>query len=98
MKEEPLKDFAKEHNLTPRETDLLNVVAIYGYSNEEIATELKIQKKTVNIHMSNLLLKTKSASSRELLSKIITNLLPSPLVEGEYTNTMESNYGKGNDY
>ena len=76
MKEEPLKDFAKEHNLTPRETDLLNVVAIYGYSNEEIATELKIQKKTVNIHMSNLLLKTKSASSKSYYQKLLLIFFP----------------------
>ncbi|MDF2651435.1 MAG: Bacterial regulatory protein luxR family [Paenibacillus sp.] len=80
MNEDPINLFAIQHNLTPRETDLLRLVTKHGYTNEQIAESLHIQKKTVNITMTKLLSKTGCASSRELLSKIITLLLPD--VEG----------------
>lgn len=76
MVQDPIYSFATRHNLTPRETDLLRVVAKYGYTNEQIAESLKIQSKTVSIHMTRLLSKTGCTSSRELLSKIILDLLP----------------------
>ncbi|MEB8638324.1 helix-turn-helix transcriptional regulator [Bacillus cereus] len=76
MTEDPIISFAVQHSLTPRETDLLRLVSKHGYTNEQIAESLNIQRKTVNIHMTKLLSKTGCASSRELLSKIITLLLP----------------------
>lgn len=82
--------FAQQYNLTPRETDLLRVVAKYGYTNEQIAESLHIQRKTVNIHMTKLLSKTGCASSRELLSKIITHLLPDNEDEDDQTGIQES--------
>lgn len=43
-------------NLTPRETEVLSVIAA-GHSNDEIAARLSISVKTVKVHVSSLLAK-----------------------------------------
>lgn len=43
-------------SLTPRETDILRLVA-KGYSNKHIAAEFDIEERTVKTHVSSLLSK-----------------------------------------
>jgi DNA-binding CsgD family transcriptional regulator len=76
LKFEPLADLAKENNLTPKETELFKLVAKYGYSNAQAAEAMNIAQKTVANQMRSLLFKMGCSSSRELLSKVIIELLP----------------------
>ena len=43
-------------NITPRETDVLNLVAD-GYSDKEIAYKLKLSARTVQTHINSIVLK-----------------------------------------
>lgn len=76
MNQQPILLFAEENKLTKRETELLQNIAFHGYSDEQIAEQLNIKTKTARNHMLSLLRKTNCASSRELLSKVITYILP----------------------
>ncbi|QXE39016.1 AAA family ATPase [Streptomyces sp. GMY02] len=52
----PGRDPARSLGLTPREQDVLRLVAA-GHSNRRIATELYISPKTASVHVSNILAK-----------------------------------------
>lgn len=71
----PIFDFADQHNLTPREVELIKLMAIQGLSSRSMAEKLHIQEKTVHVHIRNIFQKTETTSSRELLSKLIVHLL-----------------------
>lgn len=58
--EEPLE----EHNLTPRELEVLNLVA-QGYADKEIAAELTISLYTVKSHLRNVLAKLQVGNRKE---------------------------------
>lgn len=75
MKTRDLLTFAEQYNLTPRETEVLQTLGIHGYTNEDLAKRIWIKPKTVTLHVTNILNKTNSSSTRELLSKIIVYLL-----------------------
>lgn len=81
INQSPLVDLAKQYHLTPRETELFKIVAIHGYSNAQAAEVLNTQTKTVSNHMASLLRKTDSSSMRELLSKVINELLPGDFLD-----------------
>lgn len=51
-----LKGEVRQRELTPREEELLRLIA-QGYSNKEISNELKIAVKTVESHKANLMQK-----------------------------------------
>lgn len=72
---EPLLKFKRKYRLTQRETQLLYIIVEKGYTNEQIAEVMKITSKTVANHVANLLDKTYSHTTRELLSKVINGLL-----------------------
>ncbi|MER0247038.1 response regulator transcription factor, partial [Streptomyces sp. HSW2009] len=52
----PVPDPADAFRLTPRERDVLRLVAV-GRSNRQIAEELFISPKTASVHVSNILAK-----------------------------------------
>lgn len=53
-------------NLTCRELEVLNLISV-GLSNQQIADRLLISSKTVNIHRTNLLAKTKTNNTATLI-------------------------------
>ncbi len=57
-----------EVNLTKRETEILSLIA-KGYSGSEISKMLILSEHTVRTHRKNILAKTKSRNSKELLKK-----------------------------
>jgi len=67
--------------LTPRETEILNLVA-RGYTNREIAATLVISAKTVSVHVSHILRKL-GAPNRLEAAATIHRLAPPPLGQSE---------------
>ncbi|MEV4759987.1 AAA family ATPase [Micromonospora sp. NPDC049559] len=61
---EPPTDELVAFGLTPRETEVLRLVA-RGYRNRRIAEELYISQKTASLHVSNILAKLGAASRTE---------------------------------
>jgi DNA-binding CsgD family transcriptional regulator len=59
-----------EINLTKRETEILSYIA-KGYSGSEISKMLILSEHTVRTHRKNILAKTKSRNSKELLIKAL---------------------------
>lgn len=57
-----------EINLTKRETEILSLIA-KGYSGSEISKMLILSEHTVRTHRKNILAKTSSRNSKELLKK-----------------------------
>ena len=55
------------NSLTPRERQVMDLV-ILGRSNKEIARELNISPKTVEVHRSNVMAKMKAQSLAELVT------------------------------
>lgn len=64
---QPVQDRATAVALTPREREVLALVA-EGYSTKEIAIELGISPKTVEFHRANLLRKFDARSSSQLVA------------------------------
>ena len=60
----PAAEEAPAFGLTPREQDVLRLVAL-GWSNRQIATELYISPKTASVHVSNILAKLEVAGRGE---------------------------------
>jgi DNA-binding CsgD family transcriptional regulator len=60
------------HKLTIREREVLHYLAI-GYSSKQIASQLKLSVKTIDNHRQNMLHKTNSKSTGELVAYSITN-------------------------
>lgn len=58
--------FQPPPSLSGRELEILDLVAT-GLTNSEIAERLKISKRTVDNHMSNILTKTKTENRVELV-------------------------------
>lgn len=59
-------------NLSNRETEILSLIA-KGYSGPEIAKMLILSEHTVRTHRKNILRKTRSRNSKELLKKAFEN-------------------------
>ena len=58
---EPRAGYARPHGLSPRELEVLRLVAT-GKTNKAIARELHLSEKTVDRHVSNIFGKTNVAS------------------------------------
>nr|WP_306220443.1 LuxR C-terminal-related transcriptional regulator [Cohnella sp. WQ 127256] len=67
--------FARGYGLTERETEIVYYLSRYGYNNRTLANELFIAEKTVKNHMANIQNKTRTSSTRELLSLIVVQSL-----------------------
>ncbi len=70
-------DVKKTTNLTRRENDVLQLIC-KGLSNQEIADELFISQRTVQGHRANLISKTKSKNSIDLVMYAVKNKLFTP--------------------
>ncbi len=68
---------ASQHVLTPREREILQLVA-EGRSNKEIATTLKISTKTVEAHRANLMHKLGLTSVGALVRYAVRNQIIEP--------------------
>lgn len=79
MRIQPENMFVVEHNLTPREIEVLEMVA-RGEATKIIARRLEISPKTVNVHRSKILLKLHARNMIEAVAIALTNphLLPRP--------------------
>ena len=63
--------FAKEHSLTRREAEILDLLS-EGLTDDEISARLYISRNTVRFHVSNILKKTKTASRLEAVRAMQT--------------------------
>jgi DNA-binding NarL/FixJ family response regulator len=72
----------KERDLTPRENEVLKLVAA-GWTSKEIAVELRISPKTVEVFRQNLLRKGGAKNSVQLVLTARARgwLLGEPLVQ-----------------
>jgi len=68
---------ASQHSLTPREREILQLVA-EGRSNKEIATTLTISTKTVETHRANLMHKLGLTSVGALVRYAVRNQIIEP--------------------
>ncbi|MDQ0340719.1 DNA-binding NarL/FixJ family response regulator [Caldalkalibacillus uzonensis] len=62
---------AKRYRLTRREEEILLMLSLYGYSNEELSKTLFVSQTTVKNHIHKILKKTRTSSTRGLLSMVI---------------------------
>ncbi|OCT16898.1 hypothetical protein A8709_00870 [Paenibacillus pectinilyticus] len=67
--------FSNRYQITKRESEIFLMIAIYGFSNHEIAEHCRISEKTVKIHLANIMNKTGIKSMRKLLSLLFNHVL-----------------------
>ncbi|NEW07115.1 helix-turn-helix transcriptional regulator [Paenibacillus sp. SYP-B3998] len=70
-----LNQFFSNHGLTQRESEILAIIATYGYTNREIAEYCCISEKTVKIHLANIMGKIGISSMRRLLALLLQQAL-----------------------
>jgi DNA-binding NarL/FixJ family response regulator len=80
-----LRDFSSCYRLTQRESEILSLLASYGYTNREIAEHCCISEKTVKIHLANIMNKIGISSMRRLFSMFFQQVFQAP----ERTNEFE---------
>ena len=61
----------KRFGLTSRELDVLRILATKGLTNEEIARELVVSKKTIDYHIENILSKLRVTNRVQAVIKAI---------------------------
>ena len=67
-----MKEQSRETILTPREEEVLRLVAL-GYSNQQVAQQLDISTKTVERHKSNMMAKLQLDEQHELIQYGLRN-------------------------
>jgi RNA polymerase sigma factor (sigma-70 family) len=70
-----MQDFSTCYQITQRESEILILIAIYGYSNREIAEQCVISEKTVKNHLANIMKKLGIRSTRKLFSLLFNHVL-----------------------
>jgi DNA-binding NarL/FixJ family response regulator len=65
-----LTQAAKEHSLTPRETEVLSLI-LEGASAPEIASTLSVAESTVQSYFKHLLSKTNSRNRPSMVAKVL---------------------------
>ncbi|MFC5700103.1 response regulator transcription factor [Cohnella faecalis] len=58
--------FGVRYGMTPRERDVLRLLILYGFKNDDMAGILHIAVKTIKNHLACMMGKTRTRSSREL--------------------------------
>jgi len=72
-----MHDFSTIYRLTQRESEILILSAVYGFSNREISEKCVISEKTVKNHLANLMNKIGIRSMRKLFSLLLFHALSS---------------------
>jgi DNA-binding NarL/FixJ family response regulator len=73
--------------------EVVKAVSFYGYNNKELADVFHISEKTVKNHLANIMRKTDTRSTRELLALILRASLVSIFQPGESKwGAFESNF------
>jgi DNA-binding CsgD family transcriptional regulator len=70
-----IQGFSKGYQLTQRESEIVFLIAIHGFSNQEISDYCKISEKTVKNHIANIMSKMGIRSIRKLLSLLFNHVL-----------------------
>jgi DNA-binding NarL/FixJ family response regulator len=70
-----MQDFSNYYQLTLRESEILILIAVYGFSNREIAEHCVISEKTVKNHLANIMGKIGIRSMRKLFSLLFDHVL-----------------------
>ena len=68
----PVAESSKDHDLTPREVDVLNLLGD-GSSNRQIANSLHISENTVKFHLSSIFSKLQVSSRAEAVTVGLRN-------------------------
>ncbi|MCE5169068.1 helix-turn-helix transcriptional regulator [Paenibacillus profundus] len=68
-----IRSFADQYHLTKRESEIMNLMVVYGYSNKELASHCMISEKTVKNHIEKIRNKVGAGSTRKLLSSFIVH-------------------------
>ncbi|WP_182102452.1 LuxR C-terminal-related transcriptional regulator [Niallia taxi] len=87
MLERHIKLAAEDTGLSNRETEILEVIVKYGYQSQGIAEHFTISQKTVLNHISEVLRKTDSYSTRELLSTFFRDIFREQATNVETSDT-----------
>ncbi|WP_438444821.1 response regulator transcription factor [Gorillibacterium sp. sgz5001074] len=72
MYQSALTQFSHEHQLTPREQEILHRMVIAGMTNKEIAELMVISDKTVKNHIANMYAKCGVGNFRQLIAMIFS--------------------------
>jgi len=72
LKNPPKNNATNQEELTARETEVLKLIC-KGLTNHEIADQLRVSKRTIDKHRENLLLKTQSKNTANLVVYAIKN-------------------------
>jgi len=67
-----MDSFSSRYRITLRESEILILIAVYGFSNREIAEQCVISEKTVKNHIANIMTKLGIQSMRKLLSLLFS--------------------------
>lgn len=69
-----LRDFATRWHLTPRETEILNLISRGVVRIKDIAEQLTLSPNTVNNHINSIFTKTQTRSKSQLLAIILDHI------------------------
>ncbi|CAM4479728.1 DNA-binding NarL/FixJ family response regulator [Paenibacillus endophyticus] len=70
-----MQEFSLIYRLTQRESEILALSVIHGFSNREISEKCVISEKTVKNHLANLMNKIGAHSMRKLFSMLLHHAL-----------------------
>lgn len=70
-----MQGFLDGYQFTQRESEILILIAVYGFSNREIAEHCVISEKTVKNHLANIMKRMGIRSTRKLLSLLFNHVL-----------------------
>lgn len=70
-----IEGFSNKYHITKRESEILILIAVHGFSNREIADKCIISEKTVKNHLANIMEKMGTRSMRKMLSLLFNHVL-----------------------
>ncbi len=70
-----LRNFAERHQISRRETDVIEAILNEHSNIKDIAVQLELSPSTVNNHLNNIYDKTNTSSKAELVSKILAEVV-----------------------
>lgn len=70
-----INSIAEQYHITKREKEVILAIILHGYSNKDLGEYLYISETTIKNHVSSILYKTNTGSTRRLLSMVLQELL-----------------------